>query len=302
MTVPKNASPAPSSGFLRELALPAPGRPNWANPAGVELIYLGWGKRYYGRESLPITRHTGWAYIVIPAGTPTLELPTHRVTLRAGQIFVMHPDCPSGWSNRPDGVSSVLSWIWTEPPPEDIAPPPGDFRLGHGDAATIARLQRIHAECRREVQIADAATPRALKGLHRQLEAEFSRVFARAPRRPEKAFRFALACRWLHENLGRRRAIALLGEYLDLSSSDLHRLFTHHARCGPAVYLRRERMLRAEQMVQQGVPVKAAAYALGYAHANDLSRAYRRQKGRTLAALARRIEPGATRCRSVTPG
>ena len=248
----------------------------------MELVYLGWGSRYYGREPLPVKQHTGWVYIVIPSGTPTLELATRRVALRPGNLFVMHPDCAAGWSNRPDGKSSVLSWIWTAPPPDEIAPAAGEFRLGETTAPTLARLQRLHAECRREVQIADPATPRALAGLRHQLEAEFTRIFSSERLSAENPFRFGLACRWIHENLNRRRAIALLGEYLDVSAGELHRLFLRHAGQTPAAFLQAGRMRRAEQMVQRGESVKAVAYAWGYRHANDLSRAYRRHTGRLL--------------------
>lgn len=287
MAVKKNATVSARAKAactpVLDLPLPAPGRPYFATPNGIELAYLGWGKRFYGSEPLPLLHNGGWTYVVIPTGTPTLHLVGRHVAIQPGHVLLIHPDCLCGVTNRPDGISSELSWRWTEPPPEEIIPLNCGLRIAVADAPTLARLKRIHLECRREVQIVDEATPYALHGLRRQLDAEFIRIFSQFPHSPDHALRFGLACRWLHENLGTRSAIALLGEYLDISPKELIRLFVEQAGCSPNAYLQQKRMRRAEQYVLQGRSVKAAAYDLGYTHPNDLSRAYHRLKGQTLA-------------------
>jgi hypothetical protein len=102
------------SVFPKALHLPPPGRPRWVCPesARLDLLYLAWGHRQYGQNPIPVSRHTGWHYVLINWGKPTLILKNEQKTLKAGDFLVIDPDCASGWADEPDGVSELLVWIW----------------------------------------------------------------------------------------------------------------------------------------------------------------------------------------------
>jgi AraC-like DNA-binding protein len=268
----------PPLAIQRDLTPPPRGRPFWTHPTENGLFYLGWGQRYYGREPLQVTYHTGWSYAVILSGSPTLDLAQGRVVLKKGDICIIDPDCASGWSDRPTAVSEVLYWIWYMPPDASIAPAMGQVRQGRAGVAGRERLHRLHQECLHQVRLGDDYSLKALTGLRAQLDSEFARAFfgGKAPMTEQK-IRFDVACRWLQENLARRGAIALLREYLDIGAADLHRLFREQTGRTPAQFLHRVRMDRARELLLNGrFSAKEVAFQLGYAHANDLSRALHR--------------------------
>lgn len=285
----------PPLATQRDLTPPPRGRPFWTQPTENGLFYLGWGRRYYGREPLKATYHTGWSYAVILSGSPTLDLVDGKVKLRKGDLCVIDPDCASGWSDRLGAVSEVLYWIWYYPPDAAIAPKAGQFLRGRSNLAQRERLHLLHQECLHQVRLGDDYSFKALTGLRAQLDSEFARAFfgGKAPV-TEQRIRFDVARRWLEENLARRGAVALLREYLDIGASELHRLFREETGRTPAQFLHQMRMDRAHELLRHGrFSAKEVAFQLGYAHANDLSRALHRTDGPARPALPTQVRgPG----------
>jgi AraC-like DNA-binding protein len=263
---------------------PPEGRPWWEDYSGdVGLFYLGWGLRYFGRHPQRLTKHSGWPYVVILRGTPTLDLTDRSIRLKRRSALLIHPDCASGWSDREGATSEVLYWIWQHPPDPSLSLGDGGFRLGLIEADHVDRLRLLHHACRREVQIADASSRNALNGLRAQLDDELTRALDPHPPRSDDMLRYTLACSWLERNLARRKAVTLLCEYLEITAPALERLFQKCASSTPAQFLSRLRMRRARDLViNHKMPVKSAAFELGYKHANDLSRAFRRCTGESL--------------------
>jgi AraC-like DNA-binding protein len=271
----------------RDKFSPPKGRPYWVDFAhSVDLYYLSWGVRFYGRQRLKVTPHTGWTYVAILEGRPTLDFGEEQgMRLKKGDLVVIHPDSASGW--RDEGVKSrseVLCWIWLQPPDASIAPPAGGVRVALADNDRLDRLHRIHRDCRHEVQLTDGYSFKVLAGLRVQLEAEFGRAPNKRGSGSEAMLQFTIAERWLKENLRTRSAISLLREYLQISILDLEQLFRKSADCTPAQFHHRLRMERARELVSRDrMQVKAAAFELGYAHPNDLSRAFYRHTGKHLS-------------------
>jgi transcriptional regulator GlxA family with amidase domain len=69
---------------------------------------------------------------------------------------------------------------------------------------------------------------------------------------------------------------------LQISPATLARMFQQHHGESPAMYHQRLRMTRAQELLETNrFSVKEIAYALGYKHPNDFSRAFRRFVGRS---------------------
>jgi AraC-like DNA-binding protein len=83
--------------------------------------------------------------------------------------------------------------------------------------------------------------------------------------------------------------VARLCDYLNVSQSTLYRVFSEAEGTSPLAWFHRARMEEARTRLANGtVSVKEVAHALGYDHASDLSRAYRRYFGAPARGAARR--------------
>lgn len=263
---------------VRDKTQPPHGRPFWMGATNeTDLFYLGWGHRAYGLEPLGVTLHTGWAYVVILSGSPTLELIDRSVQLVERDILIIDPDCASGWSDQKKHTCEVLYWIWRNPPPALILPQSGKHFRTRATEEQCVHLRTNHQSCIREIRIADNSSTRQIEGLRMQLNTEIARVVLGSVRTNESEFRFQLACRWLEANVAERRAITLLRDYLAISYAELHALFMKNAGSTPAAFFQALKIQKARNLLADGrKSTKQVAFELGYAHANDLSRALHR--------------------------
>ncbi len=275
---------ARSGQLPRALYLPPVGRPRWVCPpcAELDLIYLGWGRRRFGPSPIPRSRHPGWVYFLVRSGRPVLRLESRDLRTRPGHVLVVGPDCASGWTDAPGGVCDVLTWVWRTPPRcAECRPPESGWLVLVGDAAARRELLCAHALCRREVEQPSALTRQTLEFARLQMELAIARV-----RRPRfapagPALRVELALRWMTQNLTELGPVGALCEYLQVSPATLHRLFLAHLGESPAAHHARLRMGRARQLLAEPeATVKGVAYALGYRHPNDFSRAFKKHFGR----------------------
>jgi AraC-like DNA-binding protein len=270
------------------LHLPPAGRPRWVCPeqAQLDLLYLGWGLRYYGRNPIPISRHHGWVYALVVRGRPQLCAIGTEIRARPGQLFVIHPDCATGWSDVPNGRSELMTWLWSIPPScPDIAPPTRGFRQFSTGAPLRRRLQRIHRACRAGVETPDALTKLAIQQAHLELDIGIARALRpKAP--PQHAeMRLEMSLRWLAQNLAEAKPVGALCEYLQVSPITLNRLFRTHLQESVASHHLRLKMDRGREMLAAGYSVKETGYILGYRHPNDFSRAMKRHSGRNPASF-----------------
>lgn len=271
----------------RVLVPPPADRPCWIGDAGCRggLVYLGWGKRYYAKSPVPITAHPGWAYLAILRGRPTLTLPGSTMQLRPGSIFIVHPDCASGWADRVGACCEILSWIWHAPPHESLRLPAGSMRLGSAPFAVVERLRSLHEECRREVSQGDDASDAALQGIRLMLDAIYTRrTGAQSLEADESAGQLAIITNWLARNLAAHHPVPALAEYLSVSRATLYRIFTQHFSCAPAEHLSRLRMEAAKRLlVGERRSVKDVAVRLGFRSADELSRTFRARYGHSIS-------------------
>lgn len=282
----KNANFVKSQSHEINLTLPPRERPHWKAAHGGELRVLGWGSRRYGEQPMPVTAYDGWPLVVILKGSPTLVLKDRQHRLAVGSLLAVHPDCPVGWTDNPGKDCEILSWVWINEPSADLGLPRGVCRISAADEAGLRRLESLHEMCRREVADGDHRSFSNLRALRVLVENEFARHASERTGHSESRMRMRLAADYLRSHLGRRDAISLLRDYLGVSSADLQKLFLEHHQITPSGYLHRLRMETARSLLQDhSTSAKETAFLLGYAHPNDLSRAFARHFGMTIRAF-----------------
>lgn len=248
----------------------------------VELQYLGWGKRQFANSPIPVSLHHGWVYILMLRGTPTLQMVSRSFRTQPGQILVIGPDCASGWTaKKSDGFAEMLIWVWRGPPRcAELGPATDSYVAFLADDAVIHLLEHIHALCRREVEKPDSFTAVALDAWRMRVDVALARSLRPYQPAPESAMRLEFALRWLAQNTAERRPVAALCEYLQVSPVTLNRLFKKHLNESVAAFYTRTRMEQAYHLLQTGqMTIKEAAYAFGYRHPNDFSRAFKKLTG-----------------------
>jgi len=258
---------------------PPAGRPGWSSPSPTEfdLLYLAWGWRRYGQTPQIPMRRNGWLYFTTTSGHPSLITPesARRSTRIDPQTFViLHPDCLCGWEDVPGAKSDVCTWVWKDAPRwAPLVPRAAGMLRFQLDASSWQKIHEIHLETRSEIQNSDCYTSVALKALHTQIDLLLTRSLSTSPRPATNEQRVKLACHWIKQHLNNHTPVTGLSDYLQLSGTTLNRLFQQQLGINVRSYAKSQRIEHAKALISTGVSVKAAAYALGYHHPNDLSRA-----------------------------
>lgn len=280
----------------RELYLPAPGSPHW-QPGGTPpggLLYVAWGRRFYGRHPIPLRLHHGWTCMVVLSGQPVFLAADRRHVTRRGTVILAGPDVPYGWEDQRSAASTHLVWIWKDPPSPGGRLTPRACRLRFADDDLLAGIEDVHRRTRCEIQRTDDFSPRAIGALKILLDTALARC-DRGTRGSgaRDHLRLQLAEQWMRRHLDIRSPAAALADYLGLSAMGLHRLFRQAAGRSPGRALLELKMREAERLLRRpGTPVKEVALELGYRHPGDFTRAYARFHGRPPSRHPARPGPG----------
>jgi AraC-like DNA-binding protein len=266
----------------RRLQLPPKGRPHWLpdEPESFDLGYLAWGYRWFGTSPIEPSRHGGWHYFMVLEGSPTLLVGTRRIRTAPGRAYLADPECPIGHIDQGNRRSRIVVWIWRSPPVHSrIRPPPGGYLAIALNRRSMSRLEPLREECHRAVAAADEVGQLTLRSARIQLDLLLAGALG-AHQEPNGHFRFNLATTFLRNNLNKATPVGDLCDYLHVSAASLKRLFQEQAGENPRSFHLGLKMAWArERLPLPGASVKAVAYALGYRHSNDFSRAFRRRCG-----------------------
>jgi AraC-like DNA-binding protein len=272
-----------SSHERRHLYLPARDRSFWKaeDASSLPLLYLAWGARDFHRQPIPVSRHQGWVCVLIEEGSPTMVVRRQAIRIPVGTLAVIGPDCPFGWKGAASGQSKFRLWMWrTLAQGTDGA----DLRASMV-TRRLARQERrpfllFHDLCRREVLRLSGPSPSYLEGCRILFETTIQREILDRRNDSGGSDLVALARAWVDTHLDSREPIARLCDYLNVSQSTLYRVFAAGEGVSPLGYFQQARMARARELMAAGaLSVKEVAHVLGYEHANDLSRAYKRHFG-----------------------
>lgn len=268
--------------------IPPAGRPNWDGGEDLTLLYLGWGQRDFAEAPLKMHRDLGTNYYLVLRGEVRIETDKGSHEARGPVALLFDAGCPFGIYQEKQETVEILVWIWRgEALLPELRPEPGGFRSLELLSGSVTDLADLHARCRDEVALAGGHLPRALAALRELLEVRLLRANQATP--PEEEMRWNLARTWIAGNLSIHAPVPALCDYLRMSPSTLRCFF--HARTGtsPGDYFRQAKADEARRLIrEEGWQVKAAAYHLGYRHANDLSRALAGREAKLAGAQARR--------------
>ena len=283
-----------STSYPRGLFLPPAGRPRWLppDPDRWDLLYLSWGRRWFGESPIPPAMHEGWVYLIVLEGTPNLVTAEGAHPIAPGRIVVVHPDCAYGMSDRAGRSSRILVWLWRSAPAlGSLQPAAGSFREMKLDRATLRRLAALHASCVREVAAPDDVAVLSLHCARLELDIALARSENRPPE-VDARYRLKLALEFLRNNPAVLQPAPRLCEYLQISPAELNALFRSQSGESARRFLLRWRMeLARSKLCDQRLPVKQVAFELGYRHANDFSRAFKRFFGGTVRKVTRPAAP-----------
>ena len=252
---------------------PPPGRPSWGGQGNIPLIYLGWGRRDFAQNPLPIHYDRGTNYFILVSGEIVLSAGSEKIILQGPTAILIDSDCQFGITqNRKENVN-VLVWVWKD------RPQLSELELSEGAYLTLGlrgnsldALKELHTRCRKEIAMSDSSLPSTLNALRQLLEVEILRASRTAVVTGD--LRWELAHSWMLSNLSIHTPVPALCDYLGMSPSALHRFFWSQAQLSPGAYFRKLKWDEARRLIQaEGWQVKAVAYHLGYQHPNDLSRA-----------------------------
>jgi AraC-like DNA-binding protein len=280
----------PAARRLTSYTGPVGNSPAWLYRAKpCELLYLSWGRRKYGKDPIIPALHEGWHYFVILTGTPTLLYGGKKIPGRPGLATISRPEYAVGHSDRPRRLCRMLTWIWRTPPAHSsLHPKPGRFLRFRLDPPTMRQVTRLHSQCRTALAQATEQSMLALHSVRLQLDLC---LLGALEHRDQTIGRFRLdfAIEFLRNHLNDPTPIKALSDYLQISESSLKRLFREHTGKSSRAYITGWRMQWAREQLQAGkLTVKSAAYALGYLHPNDFSRAFKRFHGHTASRILKR--------------
>lgn len=252
---------------------PPKGRPNWGGRDDLPLIYLGWGKRDFASDPLAIHYDRGTNHFLILRGEILVTAGETQRTVRGPTALLFDGDCAFGISQSKSAIVEILVWVWRgRPSLPELCPEPGNCVALPLRQGSIASLVDLHTRCRNEVSLADACLPRTLVALRDLMEVEILR--ASRPTSATGDVRWKLAHAWMTNNLAIHAPVPALCDYLRMSPSTLHRFFREQTGTSPGACFRKLKTDEARRLIkEEGWQVKAAAFHLGYRHANDLSRA-----------------------------
>lgn len=256
------------------------------NAKPLELAYLSWGHRWYGDAPANARAHDGWHYFVVLAGNPALHVNGATFPTFPGLVNLGHPDCVVGHTDLPKRRCEMLTWVWRTPPEHSaLRPAVGESVRLRLDQPALRRLKQLHRQCREAVAQANERSHLQMLIARLQLDLCLLEGVDHSLAASDR-FQWDLALEFVHSHLHEQEPVARLCQYLHISEASLKRLFHLHSGRSPRHFIFESRMRWAdEQLRHETASVKSVAYALGYRHPNDFSRAFKRFHGRNAREL-----------------
>ncbi len=269
---------------LPYLFLPAKDRSYWRKDPGCDLplLYLAWGHRNFFKDPIPVTSHEGWVFMLVEKGWPTLWVKEESVPMAPNSIVLIGPSCSYGWKPQDAGECKIFVWMW-----RDISNPilnntikEDGYATNRLDAKSIFEFIDIHRLCRQEIQRLGDVSKFYFLGCQQIFETNLIRTLLSCANDDAALKKIEVAVEWMSHHLDSREPISRLCDYLDVSQSTLHRLYSRQFNESPMSFFNRMRMNEAAVILKNvSVSIKAVAFQLGYEHFNDFSRAFKKHSG-----------------------
>lgn len=255
--------------------------------AKVDLLYLGWGHRFYGVRPTRYKGSTGWSYTLVQSGSPMGVFANGQRRFQPNEMLIRTPQTRWKWEDKPEAVSDLFIWLWETPPRcVECHPDVRGFLHVALRPSDSAELQAIHAACRKELSALDPHSPMALEHLRLWLDVTVARALQRDNRAAEFVPQVERIIAWMEQNIFDPYCASRLCDYFQVTNSQLHRMFLERTGKAPSVHFNELKMKVAEQMLRSGQLVKEIASEFGYHYANDFSRAFKAVTGKSPAQVS----------------
>lgn len=248
------------------------------------LIYLGTGERGYGDRPVHPQRRRWWEFQSVVTGRCGQVTPGEPVTLRPRTLWVSPPEHLHGWTGAPGEVCQVLVFQFDTVPEllrQELARRGGmSVNLSAEDVRRLRGLAAlVRPEHERPTALSALRFDRAMLALS---ELALRHLEGAPPPSPADAARqkVAAALTWYAEHMVADPAVAQVARAVCVSPSHLRRLF--HATRGesPLDAMRRVRIERAKELLDQsGLPIKVVAEACGFSSVSVFSRGFKAGAG-----------------------
>ncbi len=259
------------------------------------LLYLSWGKRLFGKNPIPTTKHQGWAYMIVTSGKSILHIKEDKIPVNTYDFLVIPPNVPYGISaNSSKCETEQFCWIWKNPPHQlPAASTENQWFHSSINPHHIPIIERLHIETRRQLESFDDQTIHALKGIRLGLDVEWIRTYSKKKEPTVSEMRFNQAVAWMQDHLEETRPIECLQDYLQISSTTLKRLFLSRTKQSPQNYFQDIKFKKAYEMLasSEHPSVKYVAITLGYKHMNDFTRAFQKHFSISPSSLTKSNTP-----------
>lgn len=251
----------------------------WVNAhhGKIDLLYLAWGDRHYGKQPHGLEKHPDWIYIAPQSGAPQAIINGQPLMLNANVFLIVPPGTTLEMKDVGTNSCKIRTWAWRTPPEfEELRPRFGEHLLIPLSIKEQEELRSLHRLFRYEVRNMDAFSTRSLEILRARLDLCLARRISNVSENHSPDHLFRLAMRWLENNPKADARIEDMCDSLRVSEGVLSRLFIERTGCSPQKIALQIRLREARRLIKEGWSIKATAYHLGYKYPNDLSRALSR--------------------------
>ena len=128
---------------------PPPGRPSWGGHGNLPLIYLGWGRRDFAKNPLPVHYDRGTNYFILVSGEIVLSVGNEQKVVQGPSAILIDSDCRFGITQKRRETVSILVWVWKNRPqlPELQLTEGASLTLDLSDSS-LDVLKDLHSRCR----------------------------------------------------------------------------------------------------------------------------------------------------------
>ncbi|GAB4366437.1 MAG: hypothetical protein Kow009_03230 [Spirochaetales bacterium] len=251
------------------------------------ILYWNEGKRWYGRNPVPVYRRVGWEFQFFVSGSCEMIGSEGRTEpVHAGTLWVFPPSTPHGWGGNPKSECEIRVVHYSR-----VREPLGELCLRKGlwkaelSALQMNHLERVFQDTGRAFRdrsiLLDLHAERLLLELSLTIlsgEPEVSKagLLAQEERIVGSAISYYRDHMHLHVSMEEVAAAVFV------SPSHLRRLFHRVKGVSPRQWFQEERILRAEEMLKETTyTLDRIAESCGFESGGSLIRAFRSIRGIT---------------------
>lgn len=274
----------------QKIYLPPPGKSFWIPDESLQsvLLYHSWGTRDFHLNSFPPTLHDGDSDLFVLKGKAELDLGKKTIPINYPSYLSVPSHIPQGWRKLKHPESAIVfCWIWAKQ--ESSASERSVVTHQHLIPELSKKVLWAHRETRWTQNLPPIVAFQHLQSIRRCLDTWIEHLDPLNDASLKKET-FIKAKQWILQYLSRPQKVQDLADYLGLSLLQLHQLFQMNVRSTPDQYIQKMKYSEAKKLLRNSKKsIKQIAYELGYLHANDFSRAFKKWSGESPSARGKII-------------